>query len=97
MKGTILDFLKLASENPDLAEELIELATRHGFEFSDEVSDRELETVAGGAIAPQMAESLIDGAVSPTTAVTDQWKAALVLLADVAERNTQNTQSLTNI
>ena len=49
MKGTILDFLKLATEKPDLTEELVELAAKHGFEFSDEVSDEELETVAGGA------------------------------------------------
>jgi hypothetical protein len=49
MKGTILDFLKLAAEKPAVARELAELAAKHGIEFSDEVSDAELETVAGGA------------------------------------------------
>jgi hypothetical protein len=51
MKGTILDFLKLASEKPQLAKELVELAAKHGLEFSDEVSDEELEKVAGGLMA----------------------------------------------
>jgi hypothetical protein len=49
MKGTILDFLKLAGEKPELAKELVELAARHDFEFTDEVSDEELDSVAGGA------------------------------------------------
>ena len=49
MKGTILDFVKLATENSELAGELVQLAAKHDFEFSDEVSDQELEGVAGGA------------------------------------------------
>ena len=48
MKGTILDFLKLANEKPELAQELVDLAAKHDFEFSDEVSDKDLESVAGG-------------------------------------------------
>ena len=48
MKGSILDFLKLAAEKPELAKELGELAGRYDFEFSGEVSDEELESVAGG-------------------------------------------------
>ena len=48
MKGTILDFLKLAAEKPEVAKELAELAAKHGIEFSDEVRDEELESVAGG-------------------------------------------------
>jgi hypothetical protein len=49
MKGTILDFLKLASEKPELAQELVDLAAKHDFQFSDEVSDEELEGIAGGS------------------------------------------------
>ena len=48
MKGTILDFLKLTTEKPELARELLELATKYEFEFTDEVSDIELDGVAGG-------------------------------------------------
>lgn len=50
MKGTILDFLNLASEKEALAKELLELATKYDFEFSDEeLSEAELDSVAGGA------------------------------------------------
>jgi len=51
MKGTILDFLKLAVEKPELAKELIELAARHEFEFADtgELGDDDLQAVAGGS------------------------------------------------
>ena len=49
MKGTITDFLELVSTKPELSRELIELAARHGFEFSaDELSDSELQGVVGG-------------------------------------------------
>lgn len=49
MKGTITDFLELVSAKPELSRELIELAARHGFEFSvDELSDSELQGVVGG-------------------------------------------------
>ena len=50
MKGTILDFLKLATEKPELTKELVELATKYDFEFSDEVSDAGLDAVAGGLV-----------------------------------------------
>ena len=49
MKGTITDFLELVSAKPELSRELIDLAARHGFEFSvDELSDNELQGVVGG-------------------------------------------------
>ena len=48
MKGTILDFLKLVNEKPELANELTQLAAKYDFEFSDEVSDEQLDDVAGG-------------------------------------------------
>ncbi|MBK7424075.1 MAG: Nif11-like leader peptide family natural product precursor [Propionivibrio sp.] len=49
MKGTITDFLELVSAKPELSREFIQLAARHGFEFSlDELSDSELQGVVGG-------------------------------------------------
>ena len=51
MKGTILDFLKLTNEKPELANELVQLAAKYDFEFtSDELSDSDLDAVAGGAL-----------------------------------------------
>ena len=51
MKGTILDFLKLASEKPELAKGLVELAAKHDFEFVvEELTDAELDNVSGGTI-----------------------------------------------
>ena len=50
MKGTILDFLNLATTNPDLSQDLVELAAKYGFEFTDEVSEEQLEDVSGGAL-----------------------------------------------
>lgn len=55
MKGTITDFLELVSTKPELSRELIELAARHGFEFSvDELSDSELRGVVGGTDMSQL-------------------------------------------
>ena len=50
MKGTITDFLKLASENPNLGRELGELAAKYDFEFirPEELSEDDLEGLAGG-------------------------------------------------
>jgi hypothetical protein len=54
MKGTILDFLQLLVDKPELAKELEELAARFDFEFTEEVSDDDLDAVSGGALsAPQ--------------------------------------------
>jgi len=49
MKGTIIDFLNLASETPELSQEIVDLAMKYGFEFTDEVSEEQLDSVAGGA------------------------------------------------
>ena len=55
MKGTILDFLNLATEKEALAKELLELATKYDFEFSDEeLSESELDQVAGGATTAEV-------------------------------------------
>ena len=55
MKGTITDFLELVSAKPELSREFIQLAARHGFEFSvDELSDNELQGVVGGTDMSQL-------------------------------------------
>ena len=98
MKGTILDFLKLATEKADLAEELIELATKHGFEFSDEVSDEDLEAVAGGTV--QLAEAAtasIDSIVSSSTSSRNLMKSTLTLLVDAAARRESDITKLTSM
>jgi len=50
MKGSVLDFLKLAAEEPELAKQLVELASKYDFEFSDELTDDDLGTVSGGIL-----------------------------------------------
>jgi hypothetical protein len=72
MKGTFIDFLKLAAEKPELAQELVDLAAKHDFTFTDEVSDEDLEKVAGGAVSKIVMDSLTggglpDGLTDPTT------------------------------
>ena len=51
MKGTIIDLIKLANQNPELTQAIVDLAASYDFEFSDEVSDEALEGVAGGMMA----------------------------------------------
>ena len=65
MKGTILDFLKLATEKPELAKDLLELANKHDFEFTvpDEVSDEELDGVSGG-LSTRLINPFSPGALS---------------------------------
>ncbi len=54
MKGTVLDFMKLVAENPELARKLGELASEFDFEFTDdELIETDLEAVAGGALDTQ--------------------------------------------
>jgi hypothetical protein len=67
MKGTIVDFLKLAAEQPDLAKELVELAGRYDFEFSDEVSDEALDSVAGGLSVSFTGSSIVTQSGSSTS------------------------------
>jgi len=49
MKGTIFEFLELASRSPALSSELVALAAKFDFEFVDEeLGDEDLEQVTGG-------------------------------------------------
>ncbi len=69
MKGTILDFLKLATDNSDLAKGLIELAGQFDFQFTDdELTEEDLDSVAGGALtATQTSAEQLAGEQSLST------------------------------
>jgi len=58
MKGNFIDFLSYLNENDELRREVITIANKHGFEFDDEVSDEELESVAGGGFTVASVGSL---------------------------------------
>ncbi len=59
----------------------------------DEVSDEDLENVAGGSIADDVSESAKRGAESALEA----FKRTVSLIASVSERDTQETKDLTRI
>lgn len=61
MQGGIQTFLKLVSETPELARDLRELARRYGFEFTDELSDDDLDAISGGATVKVIMSSLTGG------------------------------------
>jgi len=88
MKGTILDFLKLANEKPGLANDLIQLAAKHDFEFivPDEVSDDALDGVAGGAIASRDIQEM--------TLAKQMEKASANLAQSAIEGNTLGTAEI---
>lgn len=99
MKGTILDFLKLTSEKPDLGKELIEVAEKYDFTFSDEVSDEELDAVAGGSSIlfekeQQETADQIELAKNGTSSLKDQYKATLGQIAEMQQRQQQNVHKI---
>jgi len=87
MKGTILDFLKLVEDKPELVKELAELAGKYDFEFTlDELSDAELEAVAGGATVEENLSKAGDDA-----------QLANIELQNVLEKSQQVIQTLSNV
>jgi hypothetical protein len=81
MKGTFVDFLQLVVDTPELAKGLEELAARFDFEFSDEVSDEELEDVAGGLTAATEPQQLSETAQTEQDASADTVMSAGQLAA----------------
>ncbi len=58
-QGTIFDFMQLATENEQLRSELVDLAANHGFTFtSAELTDEDLDGVAGGVVADNGAANI---------------------------------------
>ena len=86
MKGTILDFLKLTAEKPELAKELIELATKYDFKFtSDELSDADLDSVAGG------------GSYDKSEGKGDDGQLASIDLQSALQKQQQTMQTMSNV
>jgi hypothetical protein len=95
MKGTILDFLKLAAEKPELAQELVELAAKYDFEFTDEVRDEDLEKVAGGTVGLAGGTPLVQP--GGQSSAKDIWRSALAIIREHAQRDTQEEAEITRI
>jgi hypothetical protein len=90
MKGSILDFLNLATEKPDLAKELVELATKHDFEFtSDELSDADLDSVAGGGSIEEWEAQL--------ASMGDDAQLGNIDLQNTLQKQQQTIQMMSNV
>jgi hypothetical protein len=90
MKGTILDFLNLATDKPELAKELVALATKYDFEFtSDELSDTDLDSVAGGGSIEEWEEQL--------NSMGDDSQLANIDLQNMLQKQQQTIQMMSNI
>jgi hypothetical protein len=98
MKGTILDFLKLAAEKPELAQELVDLAANYDFEFADEVRDEDLEGVAGGGTYFQQtvgtSSSVVEAAKEGASSAKELWRMATRIIAENADRGLQEEQNV---
>jgi hypothetical protein len=99
MKGTILGFLKLAAENPELAQELADLAARYDFQFADdELRDEELDGVSGGTIRAGKTGGTAGGVVGLLQqAVAEErafFKKLTALIAKSSDRRLQEDKEL---
>jgi hypothetical protein len=86
MKGTFMDFVKFLNENEKLREDVVAVASKHGFEFSDEVSDAELEAVAGGSSAEEK-----------LAAIGDDGQLANIDLQNALQKQQQTIQTMSNV
>jgi hypothetical protein len=77
MKGTTLDFLNLAAQKPELAKDLANLATKHGFQFSGELSDDDLESVSGGGTMESATQGAGGSGIGSTdsSVMSEMWAA----------------------
>jgi hypothetical protein len=58
MKGTMLDFVMWAADKPEIATQMAELAARHGFELTDELSDEDLDGISGGGLRSEAMKAM---------------------------------------
>jgi len=90
MKGTVIDFLSLAGEKPELAKDLVELAAKYDFEFTnDELSDADLETVAGGTTMEEWEEQL--------NTIGDDAQLANTDMQNMLQKQQQTVQMLSSV
>lgn len=87
MTGSIFDFLNLATDKPELAKELVELAAKYDFEFtSDELSHADLDSVAGGISTEEWEKRL--------ESVGDDSQLANIDLQNMLQKQQQTVQML---
>jgi hypothetical protein len=96
MKGTILDFLNLAAEKPELAKELIELATKYDFEFAEEVSDEELEDVVGGLTESSLTAPQTDSSQSDFPDSMNTQQQAMQTLSNIMKNQHDTLKAIIN-
>jgi hypothetical protein len=100
MKGTILDFLNLAAEKPQLAKEFLELAAKHDFEFTDELNDEQLDDVAGGAAfsstQQEVGEATLQDPLSALQDTQNELTAMMTMKSNMASRAHQTMMSIIN-
>ena len=97
MKGTMIDFLLYLDKNEKLRTEIVEVANKHGFQFDDEISDADLEAVAGGALT----SASLNDAISRNTRTGeetafenfDQKSNQLFNILSTVMKSTKETQS----
>ena len=97
MKGTMIDFLLYLDKNEKLRTEIVEVANKHGFQFNDEISDAELETVAGGALTPASLNDAISRNIRTGEESAyenfDQKSSQLFNMLSTVMKNMKETQS----
>ncbi len=96
MKGSILDFLQLVNEKPDLAMEIVKLAAKYDFEFDDVVDDEQLDGVAGGTVQYTEPESIGDASSLPLEQIgeMDSRQKTLQTLSNILKKIDSTQDSL---
>ena len=78
-KDAVAAFLKKAMEDAALRKELTELAGRHGYTFTvDELSENELDAVAGGLLSIQSTSPILQKELTSPTLQTELSAGSLV-------------------
>lgn len=85
-------FLKLA-ESPELRREFVEMAARHGFDFSaGEMSDDQLDEVAGGTL-----DGAIKDAEASLASIGSDGDLSNIDLQSQLQKQQQSLQTMSNV